>query len=293
MNCHLGYTISLIVILLSIITSCEKDLETDIKISPKLCFNCILNPDSIIKGSLSLSNSISSMSEIQKVDGATVELKKDGKVLGILTNRGNGIYSLNDKPVVGSYYEVNIKKTSYPHLTATTIIPEKPVISFDESAPRPDLGLGTNSVTVYDVTYTIFDKLGVNRYWTYSKSKFSGKWHFFGGYGGMDSPCFDNFNKDIDATYENGFLYKYYLRINDSGFEGKEFSFKDIHYSTQIVESFFLDVDEHYDKYLKSTIKQKMNNEDNILFNEPVQIYTNIKNGLGIFGSVAITTINL
>jgi hypothetical protein len=233
------------------------------------------------------------VSEIQKVDGATVELKKDGKILGILTNIGNGIYCLNDKPVEGSYYEVSIKKTSYPPLSATTIIPGKPVISFEKSAPHPDLRYVSNSATVYDVTYTISDKPGVNRYWTYSKSKFSGKWHFFGGYGGTDSPYFDNFNKDIDATYENGFFYKYYLRINDSGFEGKKFSFKDIYYSTQIVVSFFLDVDEHYDKYLKSTIKQKMNNEDNLLFNEPVQIYTNIENGLGIFGSVAITSFKL
>lgn len=181
MNDRLGYSISLIIIMLFTLISCEKELKTDIAVNPKLCFNCILNPDSIIKGSLSLSYSISSQSEIQKVDGATIELKKDGMVLGNLANKGNGIYSLNDKPVVGSYYEVSIKKTSYPPLTAATIIPGKPVISFEKSAPHPDLRYESNNATVYDVTYTISDKPGVNRYWTYSKSKFSGKWHFFGG----------------------------------------------------------------------------------------------------------------
>ena len=54
-----------------------------------------------------------------------------------------------------------------------------------------------------------------------------------------------------------------------------------------------MDADENYDKYLKSTIKQMMNDGGSLLFNEPIQIYSNIENGLGIFGSAAITKIKL
>lgn len=56
---------------------------------------------------------------------------------------------------------------------------------------------------------------------------------------------------------------------------------------------YLMDVDVNYDKYLKSTIKQDLNNSESLLFNEPVQIYSNIENGLGIFGSAAITSFKL
>lgn len=73
--------------------------------------------------------------------------------------------------------------------------------------------------------------------------------------------------------------------------DGGILSFYDKAYQNEI--NLFLDADIHYDKYLKSTIKQRMNDGDNLLFNEPVQIYSNIENGLGIFGSVAITSFKL
>jgi len=272
--------------------SCENILETDIVVAPKLCFNCILNPDSTIKAHLSLSRSISGVDEFQKIDGAIIELKKDSKVLEYLKNESEGVYTCNEKPMEGCLYEINIQAKGYKSLNASTRIPNKPKVTFDKSAPILEPGHGLAEVYTYSVTYTISDKSSINRYWYYKISKFADIWHFYGGYGGADSPFFDNFNKVIDATYKNGYFYEYYLRINDSGFEDQSFSFQDTHYTSHIIVSFFMETDEHYDKYLKSTIKQKMN-EGELLFNEPVQIYSNIENGLGIFGSAAITSFKL
>ena len=282
-----------ILFIFPVFISCEKDLKTDVEVNPKLCFNCILNPDSVIKVSLSLSRSISATSEIQRIDGATIELKEDGKLLGHLIDKGDGKYSMANKPLIGSIYEISIIMEGYQPLFAKTRIPNKPVVSYVKSALRLQTGRGTGINYIYDVSYTIHDCLGTNRYWNYTKSKFNDKWHFYGGYGGIDSPFFDDFNKEIDATYENGFFYQYYLRINDFGFEGTSVDIKYTYYSEHIIESFFLDAEEHYDKYLKSSIKQKLNDEGSLLFNEPVQIYSNIENGLGIFGSAAITKIKL
>ena len=83
----------------------------------------------------------------------------------------------------------------------------------------------------------------------------------------------------------------YYLRINDTLSDGKTLTFTDLSYDKDV--AYFMDTDEHYDKYMKSTIKQQINDGDNLLFNEPVQIYTNIENGLGIFGSAAIISFKL
>jgi hypothetical protein len=274
-------------------SSCEKDLKTEIQVNPKLCFNCILNPDSIIQGSLSFSQSISKNEPITKINDAIIELNMDGQIIDTLENVGNGKYRLNIKPCSGGLYKIRIINKEFPVLYASTTVPGKPSVTYQKGEPELHVINEYYSYSTYQTTYTIHDKPGINRYWNYTISKFNDKWHFYGGYGGNDSPFFDDFNKDIDATYENGFFYQYYLRINDFGFEGSSFSFKDTYSPEHVIESFFLDADEHYDKYLKSSIKQMMNDDGSLLFNEPVQIYSNIENGLGIFGSAAITKIKL
>lgn len=46
-----------------------------------------------------------------------------------------------------------------------------------------------------------------------------------------------------------------------------------------------LQTDEHYDKYLKSAIQLQMLKDEPVPLNEPVQVYSNIENGYGVFGS--------
>jgi len=279
-----------LIILLIILVSCVKDLKTEIQIIPKLCFNCILNPDSVIKGSLSLSQSISETNTLQKVNDATIELKKDGYVLGIMKNSGKGIYRFESKPTPGCVYEVKISKSGYSSLYASTLIPHTPIVQYQKDNKELH-NAGASSYYTFRSIYSINDQYGTNRYWKYNKRLTNGIWRFNGGYYGIDSPIFDDFNKVTDATDKYGFHYEYYLRINDTGLDGKMLTFSEDGIDGAV--AFFLDADEHYDKYLKSSIKQMMNDGGNLLFNEPVQIYSNIENGLGIFGSAAITSFKL
>jgi hypothetical protein len=284
-------TIFILTILFLILFSCEKDLKTKIIVSPKLCFNCILNPDSLIHGSLSFSQSISENKNFTKINNAIIELKKDGQLFGLMQNSGDGIYIMEEKPTTGSQYDIRIRAEGYSELNASTIVPSKPEVSYQLKNPvvhEP----GYNSYTSYTIVKDIMDKIGANRYWFYRLGlSQTNKLGFTSRYDEVDSPIIDDFNKITDATDKLGFHYEYYLRINDTGMDGQILTFYDIAYKNEI--NFFMDVDTHYDKYLKSSIKQKMNDGDNLLFNEPVQIYSNIENGLGIFGSAAITKIKL
>lgn len=270
--------------------SCEKDLKTEVRINPKLCFNCILNPDSVIRGSLSVSQSISENNTLQKISDAIIELKKDGQVIGLMHYLSKGIYWIDSKPTSGSHYEIRISKAGYPNLFASTLIPQRPLVDYQKENKELHIA-GTSSYYTFRSNYSINDQSGTNRYWKYNKRLTNGIWRFNGGYYDIDSPIFDDFNKVTDATDKYGFHYEYYLRINDTGLDGKVLSFSEEGIDGAV--AFFMDTDEHYDKYLKSTIKQKMNDGDNLLFNEPVQIYSNIENGLGIFGSAAITSFKL
>ena len=84
------------------------------------------------------------------------------------------------------------------------------------------------------------------------------------------------------------------IRMTDEGYDGQELTFTipDIIGGAQRVK-YFLNADEHYDKYIKTVIINRLNETDELPFYEPIQIYSNIENGYGIFGSCAITTINL
>jgi len=270
--------------------SCEKDLDTKVVVSPKLCFNCILNPDSLIHGSLSLSQSISEDKAFVKIDHAIIELKKDGQLIGAMQNTGNGIYRLNIKPVSGSFYEISIGAEGFPVIHASTTVPEKPIVSYRlDNRESHDQGLYLPFYT-YRITYDIQDKPGANRYWHY-KMRYIYNDGFYGLFFDINSTIIDDFNKVTDSSQKYGYYYRDYLRINDIQADGKTLTFTDLSYDKDVV--YFMDTDEHYDKYMKSTIKQRINDGDNLLFNEPVQIYTNIENGFGIFGSAAIISYQL
>lgn len=82
-----------------------------------------------------------------------------------------------------------------------------------------------------------------------------------------------------------------YLYLTDNGFNGQPFSFKfyviptslDIEESTEAIIKFVLkSITEDYYNYLITSDYQKQIEDEGILA-EPVQVYTNIQNGLGVF----------
>lgn len=289
-------SISICIFFFFTIASCEKDLDTSINVSPRLCFNCILNPDSVITATVSLSQSISIGGKPEKVLNAEIELIEEGKVAIFLKHSGNGKYKADKKPSIGIKYSVKVRTSEYPTLEASTTIPKFPEVSYIKGAlkPKEENKSQYSSFPFYPVTFTITDGPGENRYWIYSKNKYTSKdakWEFRDRYYGPDFIQYDDFNKETDATFPNGFSFLFYLRIIDTDISNNHFKVNEQWHTDHNYIYYFLEADEHYDKYMKSTIKQHMGNNEALLFFEPTQIYSNIENGLGIFGAAAITTI--
>ena len=139
----------------------------------------------------------------------------------------------------------------------------------------------------------IFDKPGKDYYWVYGSGIVHGI-KYGGGSKEFIAPYIDNFNRSIDSDSKFGFTYFLQIRMTDEGYDGQELAFviPDIYIGRNNIQ-YFLNADEHYDKYIKTTIINRMNETDDLPFYEQIQIYSNIENGYGIFGSCAITTINL
>jgi hypothetical protein len=245
-----------------------------------------------------MSQSITNGGMPDRILDAVIELKEEGKPSLFLRHIGNGIYITDLKPTTGAKYSVEISIPGYPTLEATTIVPIRPEVKYIKGSlkPKEEIKSRYSSVPFYPYAFEINDKPGLNRYWVYSMEKYTSnnyKWELRSMYYGPDFIQYDDFNKETDATFLNGFYFLFYLRILDSGIGSNLFQVNEECPIDKYYNYFFMDVDIHYDKYLKSTIKQSLNDGDNLLFNEPVQIYSNMKNGLGIFGSAAITSIKL
>lgn len=276
-------------ILLVLLASCVQDVSFEFEHESKLCLNCILNPDSLIETSLTLSHSLSNTSNFETVNNAIIQLFENDTLKGELNFISNGKYVLNQKPVSGKNYKIVAKSPDYKQITAYTTVPEKPIIKYTKDTTSIIENL---NVPVFDLNVQLFDPQGKNYYWLYST-------YIVGGvkYGGnckeINAPFVDHFNRFIDSDSKYGFSHFMQIRISDEGYDAQvlEFTIPDNVVYLDYKAQHFLNVDEHYDKYIKTTIVNRMKETSELPFYEPVQIYTNVENGYGIFGSCANTTI--
>ena len=284
-----NYLFILIIIFgITLFASCEKEVTFDFDKPAKLCLNCILNPDSTITARLTLSGNIENNSTFQPVDDATIVLYENGIELNTLTSAGDGYYYLNFYPKTQSKYKIAVLHPDYKNVTASTEVPQKPDVMFTpdtlELIEHPELYWLKINVVIHDLP-------GKNSYWLYEKRTVHGVTGTGGGFQNIKAPFIDDFNRLTDPESKFGFVYNYYVRISDIGYDGEKMTVileAATNGSINIVSS-----DEHYDKYIKSSVEVRLNSEYDLPFKEPVQIYSNIENGYGIFGSCAITTIKL
>jgi hypothetical protein len=286
-----NYLFILIIILgVTLFSSCEKEVTFDFDKPAKLCLNCILNPDSTITARLTLSRNIENSSTFQPVDDATIVLYENGTELGTLTPAREGNYYLDYFPEPLSEYEIAVLHPDFENLTGSTAVPQKPIVDH-----RPDTLEYSEQGLYYllDVHYEIHDTPGRTNYWLYGKHTVHGVTYSGGGFftSSLNAPFIDDFNRQTDTEAKYGFAYSYYVRISDIGYDESILRFST--YGKTGLSTNFLSADEHYDKYIKSSVKARMNSEGELPFKEPVQIYSNIENGYGIFGACAITTIKL
>lgn len=277
-----------------VLVSCEKDVTFHFEHQPKLNLNCILNPDSSVTVNLTLSQSLGSPEEIRPVDGAVITLYEDNQIFGMLKETGDGYYKLDKKPHEGKKYQITAEATDYHSVSAETTIPNRPEIEYSKEITG-HLEFDSTRAT-FNLNVKINDRPGPDNYWIYDTWVVKGV-----KYGGarkeINAPFLDGFNKITDPEAKYGYTLSLGVRLSDEGYDGKtmEFVIPDYFEGTQYSYTdavHFLNTCEHYDKHIKTIILNRMKEDSELPFFEPVQIYSNIENGYGIFGSCAITTID-
>ncbi len=281
----------LLILTVLIFSSCEKEVTFNFEHEPRLCLNCILNPDSTITANLTLSKKLDKSNNFVPVENATIDLYEEDVLLGKLQEVGNGNYKLMKKPVKGKKYDIIVDVSGYKRVSATTTVPVAPEISYSKDTTGHS---NYNDRILYNLNVEIIDKPGKDYYWLYGSWKVGGV-IYGGGCRTINAPFVDVFNRNIDLEAKYGFTHFLQIRISDEGYDGQVLSFiiPDFVERDEYTAQHFLNADEHYDKYIKTTIINKMKEDSELPFYEPIQIYSNIENGYGIFGSCAITTVKL
>lgn len=208
--------------------------------------------------------------------------------------QGNGIYSSQFIPISGNKYSLDVIVPDKFNLRSNTIIPHKPQI---ELFPYKDQNL--IQITIKD------SKAEKNSYWIGQKviNKRSGS-VYYETYIYSDFLYFDDFNRTSGGEILEGIRnsYHFYARLDDYLFSGKEVSIlmprkwpqdnNDIDYKMIL---YIINADEHLDQYMKSALIQYDLGVigDMPVFHTPVDMYSNIENGKGIFGSYTISQFDI
>ena len=114
------------IILISLIyISCEKIIpfEGDITIS-KLVINSIFESDSSFKVHVSSSRSVIDTASFKNIDDAVVSIKnEDGNIIETLSHSQNGFYVGQKKPVENQIYSLEVDHLNYTNISASDSLP--------------------------------------------------------------------------------------------------------------------------------------------------------------------------
>ncbi|WP_159517727.1 DUF4249 domain-containing protein [Sunxiuqinia indica] len=285
--------INLLFFSVMIMLSCEQVVDFDYQAERKICLNCILNPDSTVRVDLYYTRTLDETGEFEPVTNATLEFFENGEPWGTANPVSEGNYQLDKKPLEGKTYAVKCTAPGNLPLTAETTVQEKPDVTYvvrsKEKSKGWQAGQTGESTHFYNllVDYRLNDQPGNDFYWNYEIFWYTPyqKYNFV-HHVSYISPYIDDFNRVVEPESKNGFYYYYYARLTDVGVNESQLEFsKDT--DTRVIDIFF-NADEHYDRYMKSSVQSWLIEEwDDLPFKEPVQIYSNIENGTGIFGSAS------
>ena len=273
--------------------ACEKEIPFKGEVAkPKLVLNADFSPDSVWKINLSHSLSIGDTGQPRPVTNAVVSIQDEsGKNLGDLEHVGSGIYQASSlMPVSGESYKVTAEAAGYDAITASSMTPAPVSVQFGDTSFSTFLG---EDILNLDVTINddadpenyyvlecealLYDSIGLSdRFglWLYNLDTGSDN----GELGDENSSYQRIYFKD-DAfngqSHTTTLMIPAYLLIylfdSESGFNRVDFQVRVRSVSKELYQYLL-----SFDKY--------QNYSFDPTFSQPVQVFSNVEKGFGIFG---------
>ncbi|MFD2034173.1 DUF4249 domain-containing protein [Belliella marina] len=277
-----------IMIFLGIISySCETVVDVDIPFDkPQVTMNTVLKANGFPKVRLTFSKHALDNNYIyEPIKNAQVYLESEGVSYELEFEEENGIYKTLDFMIqAGKHYTVSANVPDYQVVTATETIPEiVPIKNFSYNGETQKDSWNVEQ----DITILFDDPVGENYYeisgYSITKTTYLDQ-------NGNEQEHIDFRNLYLNPknpTYQNDYGSSNTVLINDQLFEGQEakidmFSWG-THFSPEVDSEIYIilkSVTESYYKFHTTFGLQRWNDGDP--FAQPVQVFTNIQNGMGI-----------
>lgn len=276
---------TVILFFLILFSSCTKIVDIHFpEHTPELVVNCLFTPDSLLTLQVSTTVGFNDSIKNEFTESLDIELYCDDNYIEDLTDQGKGTYISNIYPEVEKMYKIKINRENAKTITAQSYIPKLPeYINFD-----------TILSFYYDPKEEIFFSLGLL---SINDSPTSDDYYSFQLT--MSPRDFNNFYyigyKYTDERLKSSEIEKYeksFMLFTDKYFNGQDvvLSFDYTAWPTDSQTYYliykFKTLSSDYYKYINSLIIHTENQDyfnDPFYVGQPVKVYSNIKNGYGIF----------
>ena len=258
---------------LLVLQSCEKVINLDIEESDKkIVVNSVVSDGEEITINLTKSKSIIDDNEIEYIDNAVIILTEDGNVISSHTYNGNGNYVFNKNAEIGKTYKIKVNAENLKEVSAETnlLVPNNFEIT-DTFTTNYDgenyLAMIIRIENTVDNSYYFIEAFNENGDNVYLDSyDIKSEKDIWGDY--------LLFNNQIPGGGNIDFQFYISKYIYDYGDGGQSYGY--IYLVLHRVS------EAYYKYYLSSNMQKQLGGNP---FSEPVQIYNNIENGFGLFGS--------
>jgi hypothetical protein len=302
--------------------SCEKEIVfKGNEMKTQLVLNSIVTPDEAVMVYLTESRFfLDDGKTFKKINNATVELRKDGTKIENLSNMADGYYSGTYIPKIGDNLSITASCEGFdPVECSTRIVTPTPVISVDtmnfreEKQYRTYYGTTDIDSSVFylsvdlDIDITFKDPKDIANYYTvnaYLNYYFSNGENFrlplgytsddmvFQTGSGMRFP--EDGNQLKSTLFSDELLdgKEYKLKIKSYNYDGIAVGKPNYPDDSPVAELTGREIavelrslSHSYYMFLKTVEASSDMGDAGGYFTEPVQIYTNVKGGIGIFGN--------
>ena len=283
------------------LSNCTKEIEFDAQdIAPRIVVNSLFTNDSIWSAHISRSVGVLETTSYTTIDNASVNIFDDNaNLVTTLTHQGDGLYTspTGVTPQANQSYTIEASASGYESVNASNSIPSAvPIYQLDTVTST-----NSDGETILEATITFQDPPNISNYYmleVFVTGMYYDEWE-------QDSieireplqiSCDDinveTVNRFNFGGFENTYLY---LMLKDQNFDGENYSltFSVINYAELKEMDLFgeirlVNTSEEYFNYLKSfnMYQRTINNP----FATPVQVYSNVNNGMGIFAGGTLTS---
>lgn len=293
---------SLLLILSALaLSNCTKEIEFDAQdIAPRIVVNSLFTNDSVWTANISRSVGVLDTNSYNSINNANVSIfDGNANLVTTLTHQQDGLYSspTGASPVANESYTIEVSAEGYNTVSATNVIPSAvPIYEIDTVSST-----NSNGETILETTINFQDPPGTDNYYMV-EVLVKGTWinvleeDTIEFREPLEISCNDLNIETINSFNSGGFENTYlYIMLKDQNFNGEDYSltFSVINYAElKDLELFgeirLVNTSEAYFNYLRSF--NMYQNTINNPFATPVQVYSNITDGMGIFAGGTLTS---